>query len=111
MTQNTFDIFSWNVRGINGYKKRHKIFNWMVTHSSVNSIFMLQETHSTPNDDKNWRKQLPGKLIFSYGTSNRMGILVGFRECLEYSVNKEVNDNVNLIQSLTSMLTMIKLGS
>ena len=93
MTQNTFDIFSWNVRGINGYKKRRKIFNWMVKHSSVNSIFMLQETHSTPNDEKNWRKQWRGKLCFSHGTSNSTGILMGFREGLDYSVNKEVKDN------------------
>ena len=93
MTQNTFDIFSWNVRGINGYKKRRKIFNWMVKHSSVNSIFMLQEAHSTPNDEKNWRKQCRGRLFFSHRTSNSTGILVGFREGLDYSVNKEVKDN------------------
>ena len=88
VTQNTFDIFSWNVRGINGYKKRRKIFNWMVKHSSVNSIFMLQETHSTRDDEKNWRKQWRGKLFFSYRTSNSTGVLVGFREGLDYSVIK-----------------------
>ena len=77
MNQNTFDIFSWNVRGINGYKKCRKIFNWMVKHSSVNSIFMLQETHSTLNDEKNWRKQWRGKLFFSHGTSNSTGVLGG----------------------------------
>ena len=43
MTQNTFDIFSWNVRGINGYIKRRKIFDWMIKHSSVNSIFMFKK--------------------------------------------------------------------
>ena len=93
MNQNTFDIFSWNVRGINGYKKRSKIFNWMVKHSSVNSIFMLQETHSTLNDEKNWHKQWRSKLFFSQGTSNSTGVLVGFRDGLDYSVNKEVKDN------------------
>ena len=93
MNHNTFDIFSWNVRGINGYKKCRKIFNWMVKHSSVNSIYMLQETRSTLNDEKNWRKQWCGKLFFSHGTSNSMGVLVGFREVLDYSVNKEVKDN------------------
>ena len=93
MTQNTFDIFSWNVRGIDGYKKRSKIFNWMVKHFSVNSIFVLQETRGTPNDEKNWRKQWRGKLFFSHGKSNSTGVLMGFREGLEYSVNKEANDN------------------
>ena len=43
ITQNIFDIFTWNARGI---KKRPKSFNWMVKLSSINSIFMLQETHS-----------------------------------------------------------------
>ena len=93
VTKNTFDIFSWNVRGIKGYKKRRKVFNWMVKHSSVNSIFMLQETHSTPNDEKNWRKQRRGKLFFSHRASNGTGILVEFREGLNYFVNKEVKDN------------------
>ena len=52
---------------------------------------MLQETHSTPNDEKNWHKQWRGKLFFSHGTIN--SVLVGFREGLDYSVNKEVKDN------------------
>ena len=54
---------------------------------------MLQETHSTPIDEENWRKQWRGKLFFSHGTSNNTGVLVGFREGLDYSVNKEVRDN------------------
>ena len=54
---------------------------------------MLQETHSTLNDEKNWRKQWRGKLFFSHGTSNSTGVLVGFREGLDYSLNKEVKDN------------------
>ena len=54
---------------------------------------MLPETNSTPNDEKNWRKQWRGKLFFSHETSNSTGVLVGFREGQECSVNKEVNDN------------------
>ena len=54
---------------------------------------MLQETHSTPNDEKNWRKQWRGNLFFSHGTGNSTGILMGFREGLDYSVNKVVKDN------------------
>ena len=65
----------------------------MVKHSSVNSIFILQETHSTTHDEKNWSKQWRGKLFFSHGTSNSMGVLVGFRKGLDYSVNKEAKDN------------------
>ena len=53
---------------------------------------MLQETHSTLKDEKNWCKQWRGKLFFSHGTSNSTGVLVGFREGLDYSVNKEVKD-------------------
>ena len=30
----------------------------MVKHSSVDSIFMLQETHSTPNDEEDWRNYI-----------------------------------------------------
>ena len=54
---------------------------------------MLQEAHSTPVDEENWRKQWRGKLFFIHGTSNSTGDLVGFREDLGYSVNKEIIDN------------------
>ena len=72
----------------------------MAKHSSVNSIFLLQETHSTPNDEKNWRKQWLVKLLFSHGTSNSTGVLVGFRKGLDYSVNKQVKDNNGRISIL-----------
>ena len=61
---------------------------------------MLQETHSTSSDEKNWRKQWRDKLFFIHGTSNSMGVLVGFREGLNYSVNKEVKDNNGRISIL-----------
>ena len=54
---------------------------------------MLQETHSTPDDEKNWCKQWRGKLFLSHGTCNSTDILVGFSEGVDYSVNKEVKDN------------------
>ena len=55
MTSN-FKIFTWNVNGMGSYKKRRKVFNWLIKHSSTNSIFMLQETHSTALvHDKNGR--------------------------------------------------------
>ena len=51
------------------YKKRPKVFNWLIKHSSTNSIFMLQETHSTALVEQKCRNQWRGKLFFSHGAS------------------------------------------
>ena len=40
------------------YKKRRKVFNWLIKHSSTNSIFMLQESHSTALVEQKWRNQV-----------------------------------------------------
>ena len=82
MTSN-FNIFTWNVNGMGGYKKRRKVFNWLIKRSSSNSIFMLQETHSTTLVEQKWRNQWRGKMLFSHGTSNSTGVLICITEDLD----------------------------
>ena len=67
MTRRQFELFSWNVRGIGSYEKRRKVFNWIVKHSSQNSIISLQDNRSR-------------------------GVLIGVRDGLEFKINKEIKD-------------------
>ena len=48
-----------------------------------NGIFFLQETHSTLSCEENWKKESEGNLLFSHGTSNSTGVLIGFTKNFE----------------------------
>ena len=37
-----FDLLSLNTRGIGGYKKRRKVFNYLKKYSSHNAVIFLQ---------------------------------------------------------------------
>ena len=92
MTRRQFELFSWNVRGIGSYERRRKVFNWIVKHSSHNSIIFLQEMHSTKQVENNWRKMWHGNLFFSHGDNRSRGVLIGLRDGLEFKINKEIKD-------------------
>ena len=89
MTRRQFELFSWTVRGIGSYEKRRKVFNWIVKHSSQNSIIFLQETHSTKQVENNWRKMWRGNFFFSHGDNRSIGVLIGVGG-LEFKINKEI---------------------
>ena len=92
MTRRQFELFSWNVRGIGSYEKRRKVFNWIVKHSSQNSVIFLQETHSMKQVENNWRKMWRGNFFFSHGDNRSRGVLIGVRDGLEFKINKEIKD-------------------
>ena len=87
-----FNIFTWNVNGIGRYKKRRKVFNWPIKHSSTNSIFMLQETHSTALAEQKWLNIWRGKAFFGHGTSNSTEVLICITEDLDCKVKNELHD-------------------
>ena len=72
--------------------KRRKVFNWLVKHSSSNSIFMLQESHGTALVEQKWRNQWRSKMFFSHGTNSSTGVLICIREDLDCKVNNELHD-------------------
>ena len=90
-----FDILTLNTRGIGGYKKRKKVFNFLRKHSSRNANIFLKETHSTANCEKIWTNQWSSgeeKIYFSHETSNSTGVLIAFREGLNYRVESTFRD-------------------
>ena len=84
-----FDVFILNTAGIGDNFKRRKIFNYLKKSCSSKGIILLQETHSTARNEAMWTSQCGcGKdsVVFSRGTSNSKGVLIAFRESINYRI-------------------------
>ena len=94
-----FDIINLNTAGIGGpnnASKRQKIFNSVKKHPSPNGIMFLQETHSTEKVEAIWTNQWgcgKGAITLSHGMSDSRGVLIAFREGLDYKINSVFCDN------------------
>lgn len=63
-----------NVNGLGGAVKRRAIFNSIKEQKS--EIIFLQETHSTPGQEKIWSSEWGGKAYFSHGSSSARGVAI-----------------------------------
>ena len=91
-----FDILSLNIAGIGDSIKRHKLFNCAKKHTSSAGIVFLQETHSSEKNERLWVNQWGcGReaAIFSHGSSNARGVLIDFRESLDYKILSVTQDS------------------
>ena len=86
MSQVDFEVVLHNVNGIGDDRKRRKILNFMKKHTSSKALVCLQETHSTPKNEKLFEYQWRGKVLFSYGTSSGKGVCICFRYGLDYKL-------------------------
>ena len=69
----TIKILSINARGIQSEKKRRALFD---KHRFNVDILIMQETHSTIEDEKIWQNEWGGIAYFSHGTSQARGVLI-----------------------------------
>lgn len=67
-------IFSLNVKGLRNRDKRRKIFYLM--HHWKAHIAILQETHSSKQDEMFWRSEWGGQAFFSHGETNARGVAI-----------------------------------
>ena len=67
-------------------EKRRAIFD---KHRCNADLLILQETHSTPEQEKIWQNEWGGKIIFSHGTSAARGVMI--------CIKKEIIQNVQNI--------------
>lgn len=84
-----FRILSLNVRGLSNFKKR-VIFAWC-RKKNANIIF-LQETHSTGNNEKQWKADWGAPLEVAHGSSNSRGVAILFRKGFDCKIIKKVID-------------------
>ena len=67
-----FKLISLNVRGLSNFKKRKSILSWC-RKQKVDIIF-LQETHSTVQNEKQWKAEWGGPIELAHGSSNARGV-------------------------------------
>ena len=82
-------IISVNVRGISAPKKRRIIFKEC---RERGQIILLQETHSTPEQENIWQNEWGGKIIYSHGTHNSRGVCVLFKKNCDFTLRRKTVD-------------------
>ena len=61
-----YNFVSNNIKGIQVSKKRLKLFEYLKSNINFNSFMLFQETHSSLNDEKQWKDEFNGPLFFSH---------------------------------------------
>ena len=96
MVELNCDLVSLNTAGLRDYEKRRKVFHCLKQQISKSAIIFMQETHTVKSDEKIWTNQFgcgSGSIIFSHGKSDARGVLIAFREELNYRVITQHVDN------------------
>ena len=75
-----FRVVTLNVRGAKCEAKRRAIFD---KYREITDLLILQETHSTPDEELIWRNQWGGEIIYSHGESNSHGVCVCYKKELK----------------------------
>ena len=74
---------SLNVRGLNASRKRRAIFRQL--HNRRASVIFLQETYSSPDQEKIWSNEWGSKIYFSHGSKHSKGVAILFNPKLHVS--------------------------
>ena len=73
-------IGTFNVKGLRDAKKRRKIFHFI--HQKSFDIILLQETQSIAADERIWKNEFGGTLMFAHGANDSRGVLIAIkRKC------------------------------
>ena len=73
-----FNLIYNNVKGLQSYKKRLKIFEYLKNKRGPNGILFWQETHSTKENEIRWNDDFNGRIHYSHGKSNSCGVRIAF---------------------------------
>lgn len=78
-------VVSFNVNGLRSEQKRRSIFNYLKYFKA--DIILLQETHSTCEDETVWTNEWGAKVIFNHGTNFSKGVAVLFQRGLPFKTD------------------------
>ena len=84
-------VQSRNTGGIRDSLKRKKLFHLL--NNSNKEIFLLQETHSSPEDEELWKKEWGGDIVFAYGSHHSRGVAILFKKNIKYQWSNEQKDS------------------
>lgn len=79
-----FKIITLNVNGIRLPSKRRALFTSL--RKTKADFILLQETHSTHNDEVVWRAEWGGEIIFSHGRSNSKGVAILIKRSISLDI-------------------------
>ena len=102
------NLLTYNVKGLQNKTKRAKIFTFLDEKLQNNGIFCLQETHSTPSCEEVWKKEYDGTLLFSHGSSNQKGVIIGFSKNVDAIIEKTTCDKKGRILIVDLTLDLVK---
>ena len=83
--KNQIKIGTANVNGLGEIRKRQRVFKSFK--EKEYDIILLQETHSTRNDERFWNSQWGSKIYYSHGEQNARGVAILFDRKLDYHVH------------------------
>lgn len=86
-----FSISTLNTNGIRLPSKRRALFSQL--REAGTDFVMLQEVHSTPNDEKIWLSEWGGRRIFCHGKSNSKGVAILFPRDTDIRITKTIRDH------------------
>ena len=85
------NIATFNVNGLQNDSKRQKTYEMLINRKI--EIAFLQETHSTPEASKKWKKEWLGKSIWHSGTTPKAsGVAILFKANLEIEIVQTQKD-------------------
>ena len=85
-----------NIKGIQNNSKRLSVIEYFKNKFGNNGILFLQETSSTFNDKIIYKNYFSGPVFNSHGTSQSRGVLNAYFGNLNFSVNKQVGDKMDV---------------
>ena len=84
-------IASLNIRGMNNFKKRRKLFHYL--HKTEHDIIFIQESHSTKHQERLWKNQWGDQIYYSHGDHNARGVLILIKKKVPIKIVKIHADN------------------
>ena len=84
-------IAGFNVNGLRQTLKRKTIFHYLK--QKHYDMTLLQETHSTSSDEKQWACEWGGHILFAHGESHRNGVAILFTKNLKVEFGSKYSDS------------------
>ena len=99
---NCVNLLSLNVRGLRDDKKRRELFRWLKKyHNGKKTIILLQETHSSINDQIKWQREWGADILMCHGNKNSRGVAILLPLNTSYDIIDSTNNANGRIQTLT----------
>ena len=81
------------LKEFNLLKKRLKLIEYFKSKITTHGILLLQETHSSSDDEQKWHDNFGDNTSFSHGKRNSCGVLISYVRTHNFVVSNQKTDN------------------